>query len=123
MWTYSQHSGKLMAPDGSFVGIGYSGHGAGVNNPEMEAVRDVGPIPQGLYAIGVAYSDSEKGPCVMPLTPDGSTDTFGRSGFLIHGDEVGEVGKQLASEGCIILNHALREEIAASGDNSLEVIG
>ncbi|MPW09303.1 hypothetical protein GCT19_27215 [Paraburkholderia sp. CNPSo 3155] len=45
-WTHSQSSGTLSR-DGSLVARGYSGHGAGKNNPVMQAVRSVGPIPEG----------------------------------------------------------------------------
>ena len=121
MWQYSQSTGALTAPDGSLAGSGYSGHGTGVNAPQMQNVADVGPIPQGLWFIGAPYTDPEKGPLVMRLEPDSATETFGRSGFLIHGDLVGHVGAKLASHGCIILAHALRQAIANSGDSTLEV--
>jgi len=57
----------------------------------------------------------------MRLTPESGTETFGRSGFLIHGDLAGEVGKDLASDGCIILARDLREEISDSNDWELTV--
>jgi hypothetical protein len=56
----------------------------------------------------------------MALIPKEGTDTFGRSGFLIHGDSVAMPGT--ASHGCIILSRDLREQISASGDNQLEVV-
>ena len=122
MWQYSQSTGALTAPDGSLAGSGYSGgHGEGVNAPQMQNVADVGPIPQGFWAIGAPYTDPEKGPLVMRLEPDSATETFGRSGFLIHGDLVGHVGAKLASHGCIILSHALRQAIATSEDSNLLV--
>lgn len=43
----------------------------------------------------------------------------GRSGFLIHGDSIAHTGQ--ASHGCIILPRSVREQIAASGDDELEV--
>ena len=58
----------------------------------------------------------------MRLMAFQDTNTFGRSGFEIHGDLIGEVGKDLASEGCIILGHAFRLAIAASGDTLLNVV-
>jgi hypothetical protein len=45
---------------------------------------------------------------------------FGRSGFLMHGDNIRLPGT--ASEGCIILPRDLREAIWNSADHTLEVI-
>ena len=70
MWRYSQSTGTLTAPDGSVAGHGYSGHGPGINNPAMQNVPDVGPIPVGMYTIGPFRSDPEKGPLVCDLIPD-----------------------------------------------------
>ena len=44
---------------------------------------------------------------------------FGRDGFLIHGDSIVHTGQ--ASQGCIILPRSIREQIAASEDDELEV--
>jgi hypothetical protein len=57
------------------------------------------------------------GPHVMKLAPDGH-DARGRSGFLIHGDNL----RHDASTGCIILSRDIREQISRSGDNVLEVV-
>jgi hypothetical protein len=51
MYTYSQPTG-ILTRNGATAGQGYSGHGAGRNNPAMQAARDMGPIPQGQYKIG-----------------------------------------------------------------------
>jgi Protein of unknown function (DUF2778) len=117
MWIYRQSTGQLLR----LAGTGYSGHGAGVNQPDLQDVKMVGPIPRGRWTIGPAYSSSEKGALVLPLAPAIDTDTLGRSGFLIHGDLIGHVGENLASEGCIILSHDIRAQIAASGDHDLLV--
>jgi type VI secretion system (T6SS) effector TldE1-like protein len=122
MWSFQQSSGNLTDPSGQVIGQGYSGHGPGVNNSAMQDVAMVGPIPQGEYLIGQPYTDPNKGPLVMRLMAFKDTNTYGRSGFLLHGDLVGEVGKDLASEGCIILAHAFRLAIASSGDTLLNVI-
>lgn len=121
MWRYTQSTGALDH-DGVPVGVGYSGHGPGVNNPVLQAVHDVGPIPCGLWHIGAPIDTTTHGPFVLPLTPMEGTETFGRSGFLMHGDEVAHAGEQLASLGCIILARAIREQVAASGDDVLEVV-
>jgi hypothetical protein len=116
MWTYSQSTGTLYL-DGVEVGSGYSGAGPGVNNPEMQAVANVGPIPEGTYTIGSAFTHSHTGPISMRLEPAGTNEMHGRSGFLVHGDNA----THTASEGCIILPRPVREQIAASKDRQLEV--
>jgi hypothetical protein len=49
-WTYAQKSGELQQ-DGKPAATGYSGAGAGKNNPAMQNLHDVGPIPQGDWKI------------------------------------------------------------------------
>lgn len=116
MWTYAQSTGELLK-DGEFQGTGYSGAGEGRNNPAMQAVPMVGPIPQGVYTIGPAYKDPHLGPVVMHLDPQPGTDDLGRSLFRIHGDNA----RHDASEGCVIIGPAIRAEIAASADRDLTV--
>jgi len=120
MYTYEQRSGRLSNGLG-LVGIGYSGHGMGVNNPALEEIPNVGPIPVGTYEIGPACEHPQLGPLAMALIPKLETDTFGRSGFFIHGDEVGHVGEELASHGCIILPRAVRVLVAAATERTLLV--
>ena len=128
MWTYFQATGRFEH-DGVYITTGYSGWddgdnipepGEGKNNPDMQAVRNIGPIPVGQYTIGPAYQHETKGPIVMRLTPKEGTDTLGRSGFLVHGDSLRAPGT--ASHGCIILNRTVRTQIAASTDRDLEVV-
>jgi hypothetical protein len=118
MWFYSQLSGELVHAC-RVVGHGYSGTGEGRNNPGMQAMACVGPIPQGVYKIGTSYHDPHLGPCVMHLDPEPGTDTFGRSLFRIHGNNAAND----ASEGCVILGPAVRASISASLDRDLTVIG
>jgi hypothetical protein len=117
-WSYSQSTGN-MSLDGAFVGTGYSGNGAGLNNPALQNDPDVGPIPQGSYTIGPAHQDPEKGPVVMALAFDPANQMFGRDGFLIHGDN--PAMNHTASKGCIILARNFRQQIAASPDRVLIV--
>jgi hypothetical protein len=46
-WTYSESTGALTNPTGVVAGTGYSGCGAGYNNPAAQGTDNVGPIPQG----------------------------------------------------------------------------
>ena len=119
MWIYNQSNGTFSR-DGRIVGQGYSGFGVGKNNPALQNLVDVGPIPQGHWEIGPPEDTHTHGPHVMALTPAPGTDTFGRGGFLIHGDAIEHPGA--ASHGCIILPRNLRDEISSSGDNQLQVV-
>ena len=119
-WTYVQETGELQQ-DGHHVANGYSGAGAGKNNSAMETVSNVGPIPRGDWRIaGPPINTAEHGPYVLALEPAAETQTFGRSGFLMHGDSVQSPGS--ASHGCVIMPRAVREQVWGSGDRALEVI-
>ena len=120
MWVYQQRTGDLTDPQGNHAGQGYSGHGEGVNNPALQAVHDVGPIPVGVWRIGAPMSHPVMGPIVMPLNPAAGTDALGRTGFYIHGDTPDM--NQTASHGCVVLSRNLRLAIAASGDSQFKVI-
>jgi len=120
-WTYIQETGELQQ-DGRPVATGYSGAGAGKNNPDVQDVHNVGPIPQGDWTIaGPPISTAEHGPYVLRLNPAEKTETFGRSGFLMHGDSKTAPGT--ASQGCVILPKSVREEVWRSGDRDLKVVG
>ena len=124
MWVYAQASGELSRDDdAAVVSTGYSGSGEGKNNPAMQQIHDVGPIPRGIWHIGdpeCVETVGPHGPFVLPLTPADGTETFGRSGFLCHGDSYNHPGQ--ASHGCIVLNRHVREAIAASHDQLLKVV-
>jgi hypothetical protein len=116
-WTYRQLTGELTK-DNQFHGRGYSGTGGGRNNPAMQTVRNAGPIPQGRYLVGTPHDTLTHGPRVLGLAPLPGTQTFGRDGFLIHDDNP----RHDASQGCIILDRAVRDRISVSGDDELQVV-
>lgn len=116
-YLYVQSTGTLYRPNGSHLADCYSGNGAGLNNPDMQTVKNVGPIPVGLYALGKV--DTEKGPNTIHLNPDPFNDMHGRAGFLVHGDN--KAANHTASEGCIIAPPSARSEMVASG-GALKVI-
>jgi len=119
-WTYSQTTGELQQ-DGEHVATGYSGAGEGKNNPAMQNLPNVGPIPRGNWTIiGPPMETRDHGPCVLRLEPSAQTETRGCSGFLIHGDSKTQPGT--ASHGCIILPRVVREQVWQSGDRDLEVL-
>jgi hypothetical protein len=119
-WTYEQATGMLLH-DGQPYGRGYSGRADGRNDPAMESVEGVGPIPRGAYRIGRAFSHPKLGPVTMRLFPAPGADTHGRSGFCMHGNNAAND----ASHGCIILGPKERtgvDQAVAQGDDQLEVV-
>lgn len=121
MWTYAQKTGALRQQNGKVAGTGYSGFDNGKNNPAMQAIHDIGPIPQGSWIItGPPFNTPQHGPFVLRLLPSRTTNTFERSGFLMHGDSTHAPGT--ASRGCIIMPRTVREQVWNSGDTDLEVV-
>lgn len=117
-WMYSQSTGQIYH-NGVVIGRGYSGIGAGKNNPNMQHVAFQGPIPKGMYHIGPARHSVNTGPVTINLTSIGHN-AFGRTDFAIHGDN-----KRMnftASKGCIILRRPIRTKIANSTDKILKVV-
>jgi RHS repeat-associated protein len=127
-WEYSQSTGQMthVLPDGTkqVGGTGYSGKDEGLNNPKAQDKPNVGPIPQGDWKIEPQKDNvtgqGHKLPASMRLDPSKNTETFGRSGFLIHGDNSQQ--NHSASNGCIILDRPTRNQIGGSGDNNLTVV-
>jgi hypothetical protein len=120
MWTQEQSSGHLISPEGEVYAMGYSGHGAGVDNPADQNIPNVGPVPVGLYTIGAPVNGTHLGDGAMPLTPDPTNVMFGRSGFWMHQDNVKH--DESASEGCIVQILAVLQAVAASSDKRLQVV-
>ncbi|MFA6213532.1 MAG: tlde1 domain-containing protein [Candidatus Obscuribacterales bacterium] len=125
MWTFKQSTGELIRPDDTIAHQGYAGGNVGqnpegINNPAMQDKKSIGPIPQGYYTRGEVVLKSHLGPFAIPLIPDSDNQMFGRSGFYMHGDKADP--PRSASEGCIIMPRAVREEYCASKDVILRVI-
>ena len=125
---YHQSSGRIRCTNditGDVVvdATGYSGIGAGLNNPGMQSVGEAGPvygpIPQGGYDIS-SHTTTTKGPMTIPLTPKPGTETFGRDLFRIHGGN--PAGNHTASHGCIVLGPKDRKPIADCGGGKLQVL-
>jgi len=120
-WIYEQASGRFTDPTGLLQGKGYSGQPPHRNDPDSQFIHDLGPIPCGRWQAVELIPESHKhGPFVIRLEPYADTNTFGRSGFLIHGDSIPHPG--FASEGCIILSRDVRELFWASQDHEIEVM-
>ena len=122
-WTYRQNSGALVNPTGSVIAFGYSGHAEGVNNAALQETRDIGPIPCGGWTLGAPADHPALGPYAIPLAADAMTDTFGRSGFFVHGDLKDAASHpHEASHGCVILPRLIRMAMWTSGDHRLQVV-
>jgi len=88
---------------------GYSGIGAGLNNPAAQNQPFVGPIPQGSYTVGVPFNSPTMGPITIPLTQAPGNTMFGRGHFYIHGDNPAQ--NNTASTGCIVAPKDCRSQI------------
>lgn len=120
-WRYVQRTGALYRTYGAIAGVGYSGHGDGLNNPDWQDRVGVGPIPRGDYTIGPAHSPIDHlGPMAFPLIPDAANEMHGRSGFFMHGDNIAM--NHTASNGCVILRPSIRHHISITDDDRLRVV-
>ena len=130
MYLYDQATGHLTnVQDPAFLALCYSGHEEGRNNPALQSHPELGPIPVGAFTIGPVFNSPTHGPVSMDLVPYPDTNTFGRSGFMLHPDSIEHPGE--ASFGCICTlaqqpngktGRQIREEIAAGQDRALQVI-
>ena len=84
------------------VGIGSAGRAPHINDPHATAKRGVGPLPVGEYRMGVVSHPRFKAPAIRLTQIAG--ETYGRSGFFVHGGT--------KSEGCILLQYAERRKLA-----------
>lgn len=124
-WKWDQSAGVLFGPSGAVFSRGYSGKGRGKNNPALQGLRGIGPIPAGRWRmVSVVQKHPKLGPFVIRLdkvdaTPgDDFDDVTGRGAFRVHGDNA----TGTASEGCIILPGAVRRAMWANGDRIIEVV-
>lgn len=128
MFLYAVKTGQLKNPAGRVIGSGYSGHGEGINNPAMESIHDVGPIPRGDYTFELIADEhgdpidwnGKKAP-VFRIVPKAGTNVFGRTDFEMHGDDVKHPGERVASLGCMIQGHDTRVQVMISTDKDLRV--
>lgn len=116
-WKYSQSTGEIRFNIAK-IATGYAGRGHAKNQPAMEHLRSLGPIPRGEYEIQAPRASARTGPYVLPLIPVGHN-ALGRTDFQIHGDSRSNPGS--ASSGCIILPRRIREKIWNSGIRKLIV--
>ena len=119
--TYNNSTGRLVCTNESGRTVvdetGYAGTGAGRNNPAMENVQNVGPIPQGNYSVGTGHAGGHTGPQTLNVDPVAGTNTHGRTAFRIHGNN----RRNDASQGCIIMSRGTRDTISNAGGARLRV--
>jgi len=122
MLIWSQSKGELRRFDEPRVlASGYAGTGEGRNNPALQSVRGVGPLPLGFWRIGKAYNSVNTGPVTIPLyklddKPGDDIDAVtGRSAFRVHGNNA----RNDASRGCIILDRPARIAMDEATDEIL----
>jgi len=123
-WTFESGSGKFYDPQGEHIATGYAGGNCGknpegINNPEMQAVKGIGPLPEGVYTLGEPVEHSQLGAFAIPLKPDPSNDMMGRGGFYFHGDSK---EYECGSEGCIVMAPSIRHQVWESDDHTITVV-
>lgn len=112
-FVYEQSTGRLSIVNGEYDGtplyVGTAGNADGRNNPEAQHIRNVGPLPRGIYSLRVVAHRRFTPPAIQ-LTWSAwqaeGMENFGRSGFWIHGGT--------KSEGCILVNGSCRNLIATA---------
>ena len=121
MWTFQISAGAITDPKGAVLTReAYSGHPPHVNDPHACGLKDVGPLPPGLYRIGGMTEDGRLGPCIMALTPVNVPGIGERGGFYIHGDNAAQ--DHTGSDGCIVAPLAVRKAVVFSSDDQLLVV-
>lgn len=107
VWYYFIGNGAFSRPFTTVpVYIAYSGKGVHRDDPAATALKGLGPIPVGIYRTLDHRKHPTLGEHAIPLDPHPSTETFGRSGFYIHGDN-GRADFS-ASSGCIVVQRSAR---------------
>ena len=66
--------------------IGYSGFGTGRDNPDMNDVRDMGPLPRGEWIVGPPEDRADTGLISRPLIPQ----FFGLHGNSVRPNRIGQ---------------------------------
>lgn len=115
---YDRRTGLFVVEvDGNshVIGTGFAGAEGYRNDPTTSHLRGKGPLPKGVYRLRVVPHQRFAAPAIKADQIEG--ETFGRSGFYIHGGT--------KSEGCIILQRQARGLISwwiKSGVDRLEVV-
>ena len=118
---YDSYTGRLQCytnVNGTYKktvdAYGYSGRGEGKNNPRLQDVRDVGPIPEGFWTMKSVQQTPTQVSIWLEPYPGSPVFNFDRDpmSFLIHGDYKDPKKKGKASKGCPIFDKEYRDKIA-----------
>ena len=120
MWTYQQSTGGIWQNNGPVVALGYAGAPGAVNDPGTQHIRNVGPLPRGLYRMLSAVTHPRLGPVAIRLEPDRHNEMFDREDFWIHGDN--RRNNRSGSKGCPVMLRPVRLSLDASVDRWLVVV-
>jgi hypothetical protein len=118
----------MLTPTGATFGYGFAGHGEGLNNPEKQSLKGVGPLPEGDYDMTQWINqDPHLGLGVIVLVARDPKTQFGRDLFRIHGAvdySTHGLDRFLhSSDGCICIgNYATRKALWEQGDRILRVV-
>ncbi len=119
-WKFLIAEGRILKPDGSYHCTAYSGAPGYIDNPDAESLRNLGPIPEGLYRFGTPVDTPDHGPFFIPLIPDPTNRMYNRGSFGWHGDSIKHPG--CASQGCVISIQLARRAAWESEDHVFEVV-
>lgn len=118
---FSQSTGNITTDSGALVAKGWAGNGDGKNNPNMQSVHNVGPLPQGVYRVDPwEENHGGLGPIVAHLEQI-SGETFGRSAFYIHGPSMDKAHYGQESKGCIVIPRDQRLAVRARKPDTITV--
>lgn len=121
-WVYSQSSG-ILTDNAGITGHTfqcYAGFGAGKNNPAMQNIPNIGPLPCGIYDQVELLLESDHGPYAIRLAPRPENVMFSRAGFMLHGDSIERPG--CASHGCICRSPKPDRQIVWESQQPIQVI-
>lgn len=118
-YQFEQLTGELLDPTNTIVAHGYAGREAGKNNPAMQNVKGIGPLPRGWYTAQAPADSALVGKYALRLVPDPSNEMYGRNSFFMHGDSSEHPG--MASHGCIVMPRNVREAFWNSGIHRIQV--
>jgi len=121
--TFNRAEGRWYGPDGAVLGSAWAGNDAsptfnpkkvhGKNNPAMDHLKNIGPLPAGDWIVGPWHTHPTLGPICAYLVPAEGTDAKGRSGFAIHGPDRDPATYGQESRGCIATPRPTRLRVKA----------
>src|SRR5271157_4116869 len=114
-WKHEQSTGKIWNANNTYLDTGYAGRDKGKNNPSMEGVKGIGPLPHGTWQPVELFEEHPMvGKFAVRVEPANEETlqrvrSYGRDpkSFFMHGDSIEHPG--LASHGCMVHQRPTRE--------------